>query len=64
VSASSVAPSASTRRITRERIEAAARAIDPVFLNTPQWVREPLGGELGLRIALKAETLNPIRSFI
>jgi threonine dehydratase len=51
------------RRITLERIEAAARAIDPVFLHTPQWVCEPLSEELGVRVALKAETLNPIRSF-
>ena len=51
------------RRITLERIEAAAVGIDPVFLNTPQWICEPLGEELGVRVALKAETLNPIRSF-
>ena len=51
------------RRITLERIEAAAAGIDPVFLNTPQWFCEPLGEELGARVALKAETLNPIRSF-
>src|SRR5215213_7981088 len=51
------------RRITVERIEAAAGAIDPVFLHTPQWVCEPLGEELGARVVLKAETLNPIRSF-
>ncbi len=56
-------PPISARRITLERIEAAARAIDPVFLHTPQWVCEPLAEELGVRIALKAETLNPIRSF-
>jgi threonine dehydratase len=54
---------AAARRITLDRIEAAGHAIDPVFLHTPQWVCEPLGDELGLRIALKAETLNPIRSF-
>jgi threonine dehydratase len=60
-----VSPSAPVvpRRITLDRIEAAARAIDPVFLHTPQWVCEPLGDELGVRIALKAETINPIRSF-
>src|SRR5215212_8207372 len=57
------APPISARRITLERIEAAARAIDPVFLHTPQWVCEPLTEELGARVALKAETLNPIRSF-
>jgi threonine dehydratase len=51
------------RRITIDRIEAAARAINPVFLHTPQWVCEPLGEALGVRVALKAETLNPIRSF-
>lgn len=51
------------RRITLDRIEAAAAAIDPVFLQTPQWVCEPLSDLLGVRVALKAETLNPIRSF-
>lgn len=51
------------RRITLERIEAAAAGIDPIFLNTPQWVCEPLSEELGVRVALKAEVLNPIRSF-
>jgi threonine dehydratase len=56
-------PATSARRITLERIEAAARAINPLFLHTPQWVCEPLGEELGTRVALKAETLNPIRSF-
>jgi threonine dehydratase len=57
------APPIAARRITLERIEAAARAIDPVFLHTPQWVCEPLAEELGARVVLKAETLNPIRSF-
>jgi threonine dehydratase len=51
------------RRITLPRIEAAAAAIDPVFLNTPQWVCEPLADALGVRVGLKAEVLNPIRSF-
>jgi threonine dehydratase len=57
------APPIPARRITLERIEAAARAIDPAFLRTPQWVCEPLAEELGARVALKAEILNPIRSF-
>jgi threonine dehydratase len=52
-----------TSRITLERIEAAARVIDPVFLHTPHFVAESLGRELGLRLAVKLETLNPIRSF-
>ena len=51
------------RRITLSRIEAAAAAIDPVFLNTPQWVCEPLADDLGVRVVLKAEVLNPLRSF-
>ncbi len=50
-------------RLSIERIEQAARTIDPVFLRSPQFVCEPLGDELGARLALKVETLNPIRSF-
>jgi threonine dehydratase len=57
------APAEGARRITLERIEAAVAAIEPVFLRTPQWVCEPLGDEVGVRVAVKAETLNPIRSF-
>ena len=34
-----------------------------MFLNTPQWVCEPLADDLGVRVVLKAEVLNPIRSF-
>lgn len=51
------------RRITIERIEAAAGAIDPVFLDTPQYECEPLADALGCRAVLKVETANPIRSF-
>ena len=51
------------RRITLLRIEAAAASIDPVFRNSPQWVCEPLAEDLGVRVVLKAEVLNPIRSF-
>ncbi|HZS08199.1 MAG TPA: threonine/serine dehydratase [Blastocatellia bacterium] len=50
-------------RLSLERIGQAARIIDPVFLHTPQFVCEPLSDELGTRLALKIETLNPIRSF-
>jgi threonine dehydratase len=52
-----------TPRVTLENIERAAGIIDPVFLRTPQFVCEPLGALLDVRIALKVETLNPIRSF-
>jgi threonine dehydratase len=51
------------RRITLDRIEAAGRAIDPVFLGSPQYVNEPMSDLLGARIILKVETVNPIRSF-
>lgn len=50
-------------RLSLERIERASRAIDPVFLHSPQFVCEGLSDELGQRVALKVETLNPIRSF-
>lgn len=53
----------SARRLSIGRIEQAVRVIDPVFLNSPQFVCEPLGEELGVRMAIKVETLNPIRSF-
>jgi len=51
------------RRILLERIEAAPYRIDPVFLASPQFECEPLGDELGVRLFLKVETMNPIRSF-
>jgi threonine dehydratase len=50
-------------RLSLKRIEEAARSIDPVFLNTPQFLSDPLGEELGMRFLLKVETVNPIRSF-
>ncbi len=53
----------SARRLSIGRVEQAARVIDPVFLDSPQFVCEPLGEELGARLAIKVETLNPIRSF-
>ena len=45
------------------RIEAAVGEIDPVFLNTPQFVSDQLSEELGREILVKVETLNPIGSF-
>ena len=44
-------------------IAEAARHIDPVFLNTPQFIADSLGAELGCRLTVKVETVNPIRSF-
>lgn len=46
-----------------ETIEQAAEVIDPVFLDTPQFELDALNDTLGMRLVLKVETLNPIRSF-
>jgi threonine dehydratase len=50
-------------RLSLENIAAAARTIDPVFLNSPQFESQKLGELLGMKLVLKVETLNPIRSF-
>jgi threonine dehydratase len=52
-----------THRLSLAAIERAARTIDPVFRNTPQYECEPLSAALGVTTVLKVETLNPIRSF-
>jgi threonine dehydratase len=50
-------------RLSTNDIEKANQIIDSVFLNSPQYVCEPLGDILGCRLVLKVETNNPIRSF-
>jgi threonine dehydratase len=50
-------------RLSLERIAQAAGVIDPVFLNSPQFRAEPLEQQLGCRVVVKVETLNPIRCF-
>lgn len=50
-------------RLSLERIELASRSIDPAFLNTPQFLSEPLSEQCNTRLILKVETVNPIRSF-
>jgi threonine dehydratase len=45
------------------RIEAAVGEIDPVFLDTPQFVSDQLSEKLGREVLVKVETLNPIGSF-
>ena len=52
-----------TQQLNLDAIARAAREIDPVFRRTPQFEAEPLGQALGVRIVLKVETINPIRSF-
>jgi len=44
-------------------IEDAARTIDPVFLNSPQFSNERLSSALGRDVLVKVETLNPLGSF-
>ena len=45
------------------RIGRAAGLIDPVFLHSPQLADEQLCAELGRRVTVKVETVNPVRSF-
>ncbi len=52
-----------THRLSLERIAQAATVIDPVFLDSPQYRAETLEQQLGCRLVVKVETLNPIRSF-
>ena len=51
------------KRLNAPDIENAAKIIDAVFLNSPQYVCESLGDALGCRVVLKVETNNPIRCF-
>ena len=50
-------------RLSLPHIAEAARDIDPVFRDTPQYESGPLSALAGCRLALKIETLNPLRSF-
>jgi len=56
-------PMTKPHRISLDRIAQAATLIDPVFLNSPQFLAEPLSAQLGCRLVVKVETTNPIRSF-
>ncbi|MGW5636542.1 threonine ammonia-lyase [Streptomyces sp. NPDC003832] len=50
-------------RLDTDRIRAARRLIDPVFLDTPLYHCEALEPELGCAVSVKLETANPVRSF-
>ncbi|TCO54131.1 threonine ammonia-lyase [Actinocrispum wychmicini] len=50
-------------RLDITRIEAARRAIDPTFLDTPLYRCEALEPVLGCAVSVKLETANPVRSF-
>jgi threonine dehydratase len=49
--------------ITLAGIQEAARVVDPVFRDSPQFVSEPISHRLGVETVLKVESVNPIRSF-
>ena len=53
----------SADRLSLERIARAAREIDPRFRATPQFAAESLSEELGVRVVVKVETVNPVGSF-
>jgi threonine dehydratase len=46
-------------RLKLDNIRTAARAIDPVFLNSPQYLADSLSRSLGTKILVKVETANP-----
>jgi threonine dehydratase len=50
-------------RLDLDRIRAARRVIDPVFLDSPLYRCDALGRELGCAVSIKLETANPVRSF-
>src|SRR6478609_4378306 len=50
-------------RLELDPIRGAVAAIDPVFLDSPQYECAALGDALGCSMTLKVETLNPVRSF-
>src|ERR1700756_5775078 len=53
----------SLSRLSPARIAQASGVIDPVFLHTPQFEAASLSAQLGWRLVVKVETLNPIGSF-
>ncbi|MBF9130855.1 pyridoxal-phosphate dependent enzyme [Plantactinospora sp. S1510] len=52
-----------TTRLDLDRIRAARRVIDPIFLDTPLYQCDALGRRLGCTVSIKLETANPVRSF-
>ena len=50
-------------RLDLDRIRAARRLIDRVFLDTPLYRCEALEPGLGCAVSIKLETANPVRSF-
>jgi threonine dehydratase len=53
----------SDRDLDLARIEEAARIVDPVFRESPQFVSDELCAALGRNVLVKIETANPVGSF-
>ena len=49
--------------LSPDAIRRARSSIDPVFLDSPQYVHEGLSARAGIPVIVKVETVNPIRSF-
>ena len=50
-------------RLSIENVNNAIQIIDPIFLNTPQFVCDSLSALFDLTLLTKIETLNPVRCF-
>jgi threonine dehydratase len=49
--------------LSTDQIRRARARIDPVFLDSPQFVHEGLSARAGVPVIVKVETVNPIRCF-
>ena len=52
-----------TVRLSAERVVQAYEVMDPIFRDSPQYLSESLSSLLGLRLWVKNETFNPLKSF-
>ncbi len=50
-------------RVTAEAIRSAHQRIPSAFRDSPQFISEPLGEQMGMPVVVKLETANPIGSF-
>jgi threonine dehydratase len=50
-------------RLSIDRVREATQLIDPIFLDTPQFVSDSLSSLFQLSLVVKVETANPIRCF-
>jgi threonine dehydratase len=50
-------------RLSIDNVKAAPRKIEPVFLDTPQFISDTLSELLNLSLVVKVETINPVRCF-